>query len=83
MKNKKILKQKRFIREKEKERRMEEKTMSAIGIGIAIITGFDKIINFFESFGKGLTEFLNSLSPLVLLVLLIIVIWSLGHKNDK
>lgn len=60
MKNKKILKQKRFIREKEKERRMEEKTMSAIGIGIAIITGFDKIINFFESFGKGLTEFLNS-----------------------
>ncbi|MEK6912329.1 MAG: hypothetical protein AABX26_00010 [Nanoarchaeota archaeon] len=81
MKNKKILKQKRFIREKEKERRMEEKTMSAIGIGIAIITGFDKIINFFESFGKGLTEFLNSLSPLVLLVLLIIVIWSLGHKK--
>lgn len=80
MKNKKVLKEKN-TKSIELKKRMEQKGLTWISIILVAIIGRNELISFFQSFSKGLSDFLDSLTPVALVVLLIIFIWWLGNRK--
>lgn len=60
---------------------LSQRTLMWVGIIIAILSNWTNISKTIESVFKGLSEFLNSLPPLILVGLLITFIWWLGHKK--
>ncbi len=79
------MKQKNFKEKRtektELEKRMKQKGLTWISIILVAIIGRIELISFFQSFSKSLSEFLDSLPPFALLVLLIIFIWWLGNRK--
>ena len=60
---------------------MDNKTISLIGIAVSVIASWDKISAFIQSFFEGVTTFLKSLPPIMLLLLIIGLFWLLGKKK--
>ncbi|HLD11039.1 MAG TPA: hypothetical protein VJB89_03070 [Candidatus Nanoarchaeia archaeon] len=60
---------------------VKEKSIAIIGIIIAIISEWDKLTTFINSFFKGLDAFLSSIPPILLLVILILIILWLARKK--
>ncbi len=57
------------------------KTLAIIGIDLTIISGWDKILNFIESFTQGLTDIWKSLPPFFQMVAIIGIFWLLGKEK--
>ena len=81
MQNKKILKEKRSKEDNKKEVEMEEKNISLVGVGIAIMASWDKIVTFIQSFFEGISSMLDSFPPIMSLGLIIWIMLWLGKKK--
>ena len=60
---------------------MKDKYFKWIIIILTIMIGWDKLVKFIESFFEGLNEVLNSLPPLLLVGLVIVLIWLNNPKK--
>ena len=60
---------------------ISQRTIMWVGIVIAILSNWTDISKTIESIFDGLSAFLKSLPPLILVGLLIAFIWWLGHKK--
>lgn len=64
------------IKEDELEDMVRQKTISTIGVVVAIVIGWDKIVSFVNSFLIGVNNVLKSIPPIILLGLLVwLIIW--------
>ena len=61
--------------------KMEQNTFKWLSIMLTLIIGRNEILSFLKSFFEGMSEFLNSLPPMAILVMLIIFIWLLANKK--
>lgn len=77
------MKQKNFKQKmsKKDEKRMEQKTISIMTLGVTVVIGWDKIVNTLNSFSEGVGAVLNSLPPIILLGIALSAIWVLGNKK--
>ena len=62
---------------------MEEKVFRWISTILMVIIGRDEIVSFIQSFSKGIDEFLSSLPPLALIIIVIILIWLLSKNREE